>query len=379
MTKYVLHLLVMVSVLACSNPSDSETLEGRKSLLKEKNIELLALQKEIEKLKADIDKEEPIQEKEPLTVTTLAVQKSIFQRFVDLQGIVSTDAVANASSEMGGRIVRLYVKEGQSVKKGQIIASTDAESIDKQKEEIQNSLDLAIDVYERQKRLWEQNIGSEVQFLQAENNKERLEKSLQTLNVQSRKRNVYAPITGTVDRLITKEGELAGPGTPIVSIINTKLLKVVSDVPESFLGKVNKGDKVLVSFPALNEEMSLKVDLLGRSVDLSNRTFKMEMNIANPVANMKPNILSIIQIKDLEIKDVVVLPVDLIQQEVSGNKYVYIVDNTVAENPIAKKVYVKTGESADNKIVVKEGLSGGEMLISKGSRNVVENQPLIIE
>jgi RND family efflux transporter MFP subunit len=380
MIKYIFSaLVVIILAAACTQSADPDTLEGKKALLKEKNAQLLTLQKDIDQLKTDIEAEEPTKEKAPVNVTTLEVQKDVFRRFVDLQGIVSTDAVANASSEMGGRIVRLMVKEGQWVKKGQIIASTDAESIDKQKEEIQKGLDLAIDVYERQKRLWEQKIGSEVQYLQAKNNKERLEKSLQTIEVQSRKRMVYAPISGTVDRVITKEGELAGPGVPIVSIINTKSLKVVSDVPESYIGKVKVGDKVDVLFPALNEEMSLRVDLIGSTVDPSNRTFKLEMNIGKPSAHMKPNLLTVVKIKDLEIKEAVILPVDIIQQEVSGDKYVYTIDNSTEDKPVAKKIYIKTGESANNRIVITEGLQGGEMVIAKGARNVVENQPLILE
>lgn len=380
MIKYIFStLIVIILAAACTQSANPDTLEGKKALLKEKNAQLLTLQQDIDKLKADIAQEEPIREKSPINVTSIEVQKGVFQRFVDLQGIVSTDAVANASSEMGGRIVRLMVKEGQWVKKGQVIATTDAESIDKQKEEIQKSLDLAIDVYERQKRLWEQKIGSEVQYLQAKNNKERLEKSLQTIEVQSRKRYVYAPISGTIDRVITKEGELAGPGVPIVSVINTKALKVVSDVPESYIGKVKVGDKVNVIFPSLNEEMTLRVDLIGSTVDPSNRTFKLEMNISKPTAFMKPNLLTVVKIKDLEIREAVVLPVDIIQQEVSGDKYVYAIDKTNENNPAAKKIYIKTGESASNRIVITEGLQGGEMVIAKGARNVVENQPLILE
>lgn len=380
MTKYIYSALVLIFLVAsCSNPTDIDTLDGKKALLKEKNTQFLTLQKEIEQLKADIEREEPSKEKAPVHVTSWEAKKDLFQRFVDLQGIVSTDAIANASSEMGGRIIRLMVKEGQYVKKGQVVAVTDAESITKQKEEIQKGLDLATDVYDRQKRLWEQNIGSEVQYLQAKNNKERLEKSLQTIDVQWKKRNIYAPISGTVDKVITKEGELAGPGVPVLSIINTKALKVISDVPESYLGKVKVGDKVNVYFPALNEEMTLSVDLIGSTVDPSNRTFKLEMNISKPSAYMKPNLLSVVKIKDLEIKEAIALPVDLIQQEVSGDRYVYTIDRTVEEEPVAKKVYIETGESADNKIVISEGLQGGELVIAKGARNVIENQALILE
>jgi membrane fusion protein, multidrug efflux system len=374
----IIFILLIGSIMASCGTKDTNTIEGKKALLAEKNAELAKLQKEVTDLQSELDKLEPQKEKAPLSVTTLAVEKKEFRRFIDLQGSVATDDMVNASSEMGGRIIRIFIKEGQNVKKGQIVATTDAESLDKQKDEIKKALDLAADVYERQKRLWEQNIGSEVQYLQAKNNKERLEKSLSTIDVQSRKRNVYAPISGVVDKVFLKEGELAGPGTPIAVVLNMSTVKVVSDVPETYLGKVKNGDKVVVQFPALDKEMTQTVTMIGRTIDPSNRTFKMEVKLNNGAGELKPNLLSVVKINDLTVKDALFIPVDIIQQEVSGKKFVFVVKDQSGKK-VASKAYITTGESADNQIIVTSGLSAGDQIIVKGARSVLEGQNITIE
>ena len=291
---------------------------------------------------------------------------------------MAANDIVNAGSELGGRIIKLAVKEGQNVRKGQLIASVDAESLEKQREEVVKALDLATDVFERQKRLWEQNIGSEVQYLQAKNNKERTEKSLQTLEAQLKKRNVYAPINGIVEMLMTKEGEMTAPGTPIVQLLNVSKVKVVTDVPETYLGKIKTGDQITVSFPALGKETIQKVNLIGSTIDPANRTFKIEIWMDNPDGALKPNLLSLVKVNDLTIKDALTIPVDLVQQEVSGQKYVYLIKGD-AENTVASKVYIETGESADGKIVITSGLSKGDRIIVKGARNVAEGTPVKLE
>ncbi|MFZ1749237.1 MAG: efflux RND transporter periplasmic adaptor subunit [Saprospiraceae bacterium] len=378
MIKYTLTALVCVLLLSCGGEKPTDDVEIKKAELAEKTKELAALQTEINQLQSEIDIMEPKREKEALPVTVLNIEKKEFKRFIDLQAYVTTDEVVNASSDMGGRILRLYVKEGQSVKKGQLIATTDAEGLDKQKDELKKSLDLAVDVFDRQKRLWEQNIGSEIQYLQAKNNKERIEKTMQTLDVQYRKRNVYAPISGTVDKVFLKEGELSGPASPIVQMLNISKVKIVSDVPETFIGKVKVGDNVNIQFPALDKELNKKVSLLGRTIDPSNRTFKMEINMDNPNGELKPNLLSIVKINDITVKDALAIPVDYIQQEVSGKKFVFVIKESDGKKR-AQKAYVTTGESADNSIIITEGLAAGDLVILKGARSVLSGQPVIIE
>ncbi len=370
-------LFVIASLLvfnACSAPEEvyPEDLKGRKALLKEKNKELKELSKLVAKLEADIEEEEPTKEK-PRTIVSLdTVERSNFNRFVDIQATVQSYDGKMASSETGGRIIKMDLDEGDYVKKGQLIAKTDMESVDKQIAELEKSLELAVDVYERQKRLWDQNIGSEMQFLQAKNNKERLEKSLESVRFQTTKANVYAPLSGVIDRVFAKQGEMAGPGAPIVQIVNNSTVRVVADVPEAYLGKIRKGQTVSVNFPALDLERTGKVSELGRNINPANRTFNVEVYMNNKSGTLKPNLLATMMIEEYSEKDVVILPLELVQQQVDGRNYVYILEEG-DEGAFAKKVYVETGESYQNSIIVTDGLKGGEQLIVDGARNIAEN------
>ncbi|MBK9257900.1 MAG: efflux RND transporter periplasmic adaptor subunit [Saprospiraceae bacterium] len=378
MKSLTLSLALIIAIVSCKpNESNNNSAEGKRALLESKKQELKNIQDEIASLTEELAALDPTTTKPTITVTTEEIKVSVFNRYIDLQGIVSTDDLVNAGSELGGRITRLSVKEGQNVRKGQLIATIDAESIERQKDEISKSLDLAMEVYDRQKRLWEQNIGSEVQFLQAKNNKERLEKSLQTIDSQLKKRNVYAPLNGVVDNVFLKEGEMTAPGSPIVQILNISKVKVTADVPESYLGKVKTGDKVVVTFPALGKEMTKTVTQTGRTIDPANRTFGVEINLDNSSGELKPNLLSVVKINDLTVKDAITIPVDVVQQEVNGNRYVFIAKE---ENGIlmAHKANITIGESADGKILVLTGLKSGDQLIIKGARNVTEKSPVII-
>ena len=210
-----------------------QDLKGKKQLLSTKKSDLKALEAEIAQLKqeiAELDTTQRIITRK--LVSTQIIGKKDFNRFVEIQGAVEASDVLMASSETGGRIVKLNVKEGQSVSKEQLIAKLDMESVNKQIAELETSLVLAKDVYTRQKRLWDQNIGSEMQYLQAKNNKEQLEKSLETIRYQLTKANVYAPISGVVDQVFSESGEVVAPGAPIVQILNMNRIKVVASVPE---------------------------------------------------------------------------------------------------------------------------------------------------
>jgi len=210
---------------------------------------------------------------------------------------------------------------------------------------LSKSLELAVELYERQSRLWKQNIGSEVQYLQAKNNKERIEKTMETMRFQKRKANVYSPISGFVDQEFLKLGDLAAPGMPIIQIINTSKVKVVANVPESYLGKVKKGEKVTIK----------------------------EVELPNKGGVLKPNLLSLMLINDFSTTNSVVIPIDLVQQEVSGKQYVYTVANGKS-GPMAKKIYIEIGENYEGEVVITNGLTGSETLITKGARNLSDGE-----
>lgn len=377
--RYILFsLMALVLFGSCQPEATAPTnLEERKALLTEQKQQLRALQMSIDTLQEAIYKEEPRKDKPTKTVTSMKLVNEEFKRFTEIQATIQSDDVAMASSETGGRITYLKAKEGQFVKKGQLIAKVDLDQIDKQVDEIKTSLGLAKDTYERQKRLWEQNIGSEMQYLQTKNNVDRLEQTLKTLDFQKTKANVYAPISGAIDMVMLKEGEMSSPGLPIVQILNTYKVKVVANLPENYLGKVKRGETVDINFPALQLDKKAKISLVGRSIDPANRTFKIEIDLSNKDQTLKPNLLAIVKINDLTIADALIVPQELVLQEISGKEYVMVVSEKEGKKVAAKK-YVEQGESYDGKVQITSGLTTEDEIIVVGARNAKEGDPIEI-
>lgn len=381
--KYLLNILILASLFlaSCQQAEEIPTdLEGKKTYLKTKQVELRDLQKEIANIQIEIDSLDPNSKKEKsrTLVTTQPVTKSDFNRYIELQAAVEAEDMVAASSETGGRITSLKVNEGQYVKRGQLIATVDLEGIKKQIAELDKSLELAVDVFNRQKRLWDQNIGSEIQFLQAKNNKERLEKSLETIQYQLTKGNVYAPKSGVIETVIIKSGEMTSPGAPIVQILNTRQVKVAADVPEKYLRNVKQGEMMSIEIPALDMQTKGRVTMLGRTINPANRTFKVEVDLPNPKGLLKPNLLANMLLNDFSAKDVITVPLELVQQEVSGKDYIFI-KKEGEEGAMAEKIYVTTGESYDGNIIIKEGLQGNEELIVTGARGMANNSLIKVQ
>lgn len=365
--------LLIASCQESKQEIENQSILDKQSTLLEKEAELRALQEEISALRSEIMAESPdLQEKAKL-VDTMSITKGEFVRYVDIQGSVIADERVNVVSEVPGRILKLNAKEGDFVKKGQLIAVIDMESVKKQIDEIKTSLQLANDVFERQSRLWEQNIGSEVQYLQAKNNKERLEKTLETTEYQLTKANIFSPISGTVDIENLKLGEVASPGMPIVSILNVSNVKVNTDLPERFLRIIKRGQTVDMTFPSIQMEMKGSVNQLGRTIDPANRTLEVEIVPSKYSELLKPNLLAEIKLEEMRLKDVITIPVEFILQEVDATEFVFVVE-TDGQEFRAKKKYIKTGDAADGRIVVTSGLNIGDRLITRGTRNVSDNE-----
>ena len=379
--KYIFGLTICVFFFACGAPEAAwpEDLGGKQNLLTQKKNALKTINEDIEKLEKELSVLMPNKEEKKYAVNVLPLKRETFTSYAKIQGAVMTDNVVMASSETGGRIVSMNINEGDYVKAGQLIATMDAGTIEKQLDELTTRLDLAKTVFERQERLWNQKIGSEIQYIQAKSNVESIEKSMVTIKTQLAKKDVFAAISGYADRIFLKQGELASPGMPIIQILNTGSVKIVADVPESYLASVKRGDYVDINFPALDKKMKKKVTMVGRSIDPSNRTFKIEMATGNPGGTLKPNLLAELNIVDKKIADQVIIPLEVIQQEVTGKRFVYVVDNTDPKTPRAKKVYIDTSESYDNKIVVTKGLDGTESLVTNGGIDLQPKAALIIE
>jgi membrane fusion protein (multidrug efflux system) len=324
-------LLLMVLIMAsCGGPAKTDEipqdLEGKKAYLKEKKAEMRELKKSITALEKDIKVLDPksAEVKETLVTTQEIIRKN-FVRYVEIQGTVAAESTIKSSSELGGRLQGFSLEEGDYVKKGQVIGKVDVEQVRKNISELQTRLKLAEDIYARQKRLWDQKIGSEVQFLQAENNVESLKKSIETVQYQLTKEEIYSPASGMVNMVFSKNGEVVGPGTPIFDILDLTKIKVVAAVPEIYIQAIRKGEVVKMKFPALNMERTGKVSLLGSQINPNNRTFKVEVDLSNPGKKLLPNLLTSMLIKDYYAPNAITLTNELVQQDVSGRSYVFVV------------------------------------------------------
>ena len=365
-------LIVSTAIISCKK-SGEESAEGmdvnaKRELLKSKESQLFQLQAEIQQLKFELDSIDP-QTDNITTVTTFKIEKTDFNRYTEIQGSVEADEIVKVSSEIGGRLLSLNVENGDRVSKGQLLAKVDIESLSKQMEELEKTHELALEVYERQKRLWEQNIGSEIQYLNAKNNKERLEKSIESLKVQLRKSNIYSPISGVIDNKFAEPGEMILPGFTFMQILNTKSLKIYADVPENYLSSVHRGDKIKVQIPTLDFETDVKINKIGNTINETNRTFSIEAKIDNFKGMLKPNLNATILINDLNEKDVIVVPSNLIQFEINGNPY--IMKAVMKDNKyMAEKVHITYGEQYDGKTIISDGLSSGDLIINKGAKSL---------
>jgi len=368
--------LIILAMVSCKKPDEDTippTLEAKKELLVKKQTELGKIKSFIKKLQDSIEAQAPTIKVGKL-VTTVPVKKEDFQHFIEIQSNVEAEDMVFASSQMGGSILSLSVKEGSHVSRGSLIATVDSEPIRKQIEQTENALELARDVFARQDRLWKQKIGTEMQFLQAKNRVEQLEKTLELLQIQLKKANVYAPISGIVERVILEAGELAGPGAPIVQILNPHKLKVVAQTPEIYIKSIRKGQKVQVVIPALDDlAFPARVTLIGSSIHPANRTFKVEVATNSHNGKLKPNLLAKIVINDKTYPNVIAIPADLIRQDVAGNAYVMTLQ-TKDGISTAHKTIVQKGDTYEGKLIIEQGLNETDVVIAEGGASLVDGE-----
>jgi RND family efflux transporter MFP subunit len=284
-----------------------------------------------------------------------------------------------ATPELPGRILSMKYEEGDNIRKGALVAVIDVENITTQREELETAAELAQTVFERRKRLWDQNIGSEIQYLEAKNTVDRIQKQLATIDVAANKRNVYAPLSGTVDRVMMRQGENAAPGAPILSIVSTNDLDVVADASEDLLTKVKLRQRVKVKVPVLDLEFEAPVSRIGKTVDPANRTFEVEIDVPGKyLRQLKANLLAEVEILDFSADDLIVVSQDQIQQEIDGRRFVFLAVDEGEKGALARKAYVETGSSYNNKAIIESGLKVGDRIITAGSRGLTDGQKVTL-
>lgn len=369
--------IISAVVMASCSPQPETPLE----LLKDRRDSLKTILNKIEGQLSDLERQ--INQRDstihfPL-VTVYEVRPMVFRHYFEIYGNVQSDQVATLYAENSGNVEKIAVREGEQVRQGQVLVSLDTEIADKNIAELQTSLDLATTLYQKQKRLWNQNIGSEVQYLEAKNRKESLENQLATLREQRGKSTVKAPFDGVVDKIFPKVGEMAGGQNPVVRMVSLKNLYATADVSERYAGDVTTGDSVMVVL-ASKDTMITEVTRVGSFINPSNRTFEIRIDLPDSLSLLRPNSLLRLKVNDLTVRNALVVPTNLVMQDGSGDDFVYVIQRSEGhgDHPVAVKRKIELGPSQNSFALVKKGLSPGESVIDQGSRSVQTDEPVKI-
>ncbi len=349
-------------MVACGKTDDPKAIKGEITEYKE---QISVLQDKIDKLE-EILKEQGVEtiEIKKINVKSETLAPSRFVHYVEASASLEAIKSAFISPEISGQIQKIHVQEGNYVQKGQLLISLNSEIIQSNIKELETSLELAKIVFAKQQELWNQQIGSEIQYLEAKNNKESLESKLNSLYIQRSKSRIKAPISGIVDVIGVKQGELAMPGAQIIQMVNINNFYVNADVSEKFIASVKKGSPVTISFPTYPDwKIDTKVHRTGNIIKQANRTFTLQAKITNKDKKLKPNMLAVVKFQDFEMEDALVVPSIIIKEDFKG-KYLYIVESN--SEPIARKKYVKTSLSNDEGTMITDGVKAGDKVIVEG-------------
>ncbi|MEL0643771.1 efflux RND transporter periplasmic adaptor subunit [Olleya sp. Ti.3.14] len=309
-------------------------------------------------------------------ITTILAKEEVFDHVLELQGNVTTKNLLVITPEYSGILTNVYVTEGQRVSKGQTLAKIDDGGLSQQLAQLKIQSALAKTTFERQQKLWNQKIGSEIQFLQAKSSYEAQEEAINQLQKQLSKTVVRAPFSGTIDDVITEKGSVVGAGqTPLMQIVNLDDMYIETDVPESYIPTVVQGKNVTVQFPVLGTSIDTKVRQAGDVINVANRTFKIEVAVPNKDKTIKPNLTAKLKINDYTNPKAILVPQSIISENAEGEQYVYIVKDKKDNNQgTVNKVIIKTGKTQGDVIEVLEGITNGAELIQEGARSVKDGQ-----
>lgn len=293
-----------------------------------------------------------------------------FRHYIEVQGNVESEGNVNVPAESPGIVQSIHVKRGDAVQRGQLLAELDATIILKNISQVETGLELATTMYDRQKRLWDQKIGSEVQYLQAKVNKESLEKQLATLQEQLNLFRITSPISGTVDEVIIKEGEMAAAGFPAFRVVQLTNLKVRANLSEKYITSVNPKDPVTVRLPLLDRDLQLKIDAVSQVIDPNSRTFSIEVRIPQSETGIKPNMMAVLVVNNYVNHGAISVPLNSVQKNGHG-EFLFVAEQN-GSGMVAQRRDIKTGLTYANRVEVLEGLKAGESIIVFGHQNLAD-------
>lgn len=384
-----LGLLTLLLVVACGDSAnvsvDDLIANGDLEAIKQRRKQLGEQERELNNSLKLLDSTIAVKENNasrPL-VTIQEVQPQLFRHYLELQGGVQTRQNVLLFPEMAGTLQRVLVKEGQAVRKGQVLARIDDGGMASGLAQLRTQTELAKTTFERQKRLWDQNIGSEIQYLQAKTQYESLQSQVAQAESQLAKSTIRAPFSGIVDEVLQDQGSTVNPvaGVAVFRLVNLSDMYVEVDVPETHLQTVRPGKEVIIYLPVLGDSIMSTVRQTGNFIKPSNRSFSVEIPVPNKDGAVKPNLTAVTKINDYTKEEAILIPQSVVSENAAGEQYVYttIADgSTLAEGSedivVAKKTIIALGRTKGDNVEVLSGLNPGDKIVVEGARSVRDNQ-----
>lgn len=364
MKNIIIFSFILLAAASCQEKDKVAELQEAREQLEELQDKIAQLESELGPDTLQLQEEE-----KAVLIAALELQKKSFEHRIDVRGTVESRRNVMLSAETPGRIQKIYVREGQEVKKGQKLLELDADVIRNSISTLKTQLELAETVYERQKRLWDKNIGTEIQYLEAKSRKETLEAELATTYSQLNQAVVKAPFSGVVDEVPAREGELAQPGMPLMRMMSPQMMYIEADVSEKFLGDIKVGDPVIVDFPVQDQSYTTKVAAVSNVINKANRTFSVEVDIPKDVDfQLSPNQVVVMKLTDYRSEDALVVPSEVILSDMDGT-FLYTVSKE-GDKFHAVKTRVEPGRTHEGMTEILAGLTPDDNVIVKGYRNV---------
>ena len=377
MKKIFLITTLSVLIFSCGKKEETATIDN---LIASKNATALQAKKAL--IQADLAKiDEALAtldvKKEEALVSVLTVKDTVFSHYLEIQGSVNTKENILVQPEFQGTLVSLNVKAGQRVSKGQVLGKIDDAGLSQQVASLENQYSLAKTTFERQKNLWSQKIGSEMQYLQAQTQMISAQRGVAQIKAQLEKTILKAPFTGTIDEVFVEKGQVVAPSQQgLMRIVNLSNMYVSTSVPETYIGKLKVGTEVDVFLTSLGKTYKGKVRQIGNFVNPNNRSFGIEVSVPNPENLLRPNQVANLKITDYFSKNAIVVPTNVIQEDGEKNKFVYTAINVSGKTGIAKKVIVKLGQSSNNVTEILSGLSAEAIIVSEGANAISDGMKL---
>jgi RND family efflux transporter MFP subunit len=360
-------LLVIFTIASCSSSNKQDQLNALKKKHDILSEQIKLLEKEI-----TASDTSAVAESNSRKVAVTEMKPETFNHFIEVQGKLDGEENLGVSAKAPGTVETVFVRMGDKVSKGQILAKLDDAILQQTLKQMTDNLTFVNELYEKQSKLWEQKIGSEVQYLSAKNNKESLENSIKTIQDQINMMRIVSPINGTVEDVAIKIGQSVGPGLPIFRVVNFSTMKVVADIAEAYSSRISVGDEVIVQFPDLKKEIVAQISSASKYIGAQNRTFQIEVRMKPELNNFKANMISILKINDYRAENAIMIPINLIQND-KGGSYVYVAEKG-GPSLVAKKHEVKAGQTYNGIVEITEGLNAGDLLISAGQLDLQDGE-----